>query len=230
MQEPLHLLIVDSHPLFRECLAAVLRTAEGGFTAEIAPEIEDFAEPVLALLAARRTDVLLVGFELPGAADLIRRAAALFPTVRAVVLGSAGAEAEIVACLEAGARGYVLREQSLAELLAAISRVAAGEIVVTPEVAHRLFGRLGELGRHNRRRRRLEFLDLTAREIQILDLIAQGLRNQEIADRLYLSVHTVKNHVHNLLERLGLKTRAEAVRYAQERGWLPRSGRPLNPL
>jgi DNA-binding NarL/FixJ family response regulator len=229
MNEPLRLLIVDGHPLFRECLAVVLQ-ADGGFEVEIATDWKDLAEGILALLAVRLPDVLLVGFDLPGAAELIRRTAALFPAVRAVLLGSVAAEDEIVACLEAGARGYVLREQSLAELLAAISRVAAGEIVVTAEIAHRLFGRLGELGRLSRRRRRLEFLDLTAREIEILDLIAQGLRNQEIADRLYLSVHTVKNHVHNMLERLGLKTRAEAVRYARERGWLPTSGRPLNLL
>jgi DNA-binding NarL/FixJ family response regulator len=228
MAEPPRLLIVDGHPLFRECLAAVLTTSAAGFTVEIAADSDELAEPVLALLAARPFDVLLVGFDLPGVADLIRRAAAHFPAVRAVLLGSVGEEEEIVACLEAGARGYVRREQSLADLLAAISRVAAGEIVVTPEIAHRLFGRLGELGRQNRRRRRLEFLDLTAREIQILDLIAQGLRNQEIADRLYLSVHTVKNHVHNMLERLGLTQRAEAVQYARERGWLPRSGRPLH--
>jgi DNA-binding NarL/FixJ family response regulator len=224
MGEPLHLLIVDRHPLLRECLAAVLARAQGGFEVEIAPDLQDLAEPVLARLAARRFDLLLIGCDLPGAAGLIRRAAALFPAVRAVVLGSATAEHEIVACLEAGARGYVVRERSLADLLATIERVAAGELVVTPEIAHRLFGRLGELGRLSRRRRRLEFLDLTSREVQILDLISQGLRNQEIADRLYLSVHTVKNHVHNMLERLGLTTRAEAVRYARERGWLPRSG------
>src|SRR5436305_8977574 len=142
-----------------------------------------------------------------------------------LVLGSAEAGDEILTCLEAGARGYVLRDQTLDELKAAIERVARGETVVTPEAAHRLFRRLGELGRESRRHRQLEFLDLTARELEILGLIAQGLSNQAIADRLYLSVHTVKNHVHNMLERLGLTTRGEAVEYARTRGWLPRRGR-----
>jgi DNA-binding NarL/FixJ family response regulator len=221
MDQPLDLLIVDSHQLFRECLAAVLGPPEGSFAVEIA----DGLEPALARLAARRFDVLLVGLDLPGAAELIRQAAVRHPAARAVVLGGNEAGDLALAPFEAGARGYVLRDQSLSELRAAIERVAAGETVVTPEVAHQLFVRLSELGRESRRRRRLEFLDLTAREIEILDLIAQGLRNQEIADRLFLSVHTVKNHVHNMLERLGLETRAEAVRYARERGWLPRPGR-----
>ncbi|HEV7519248.1 MAG TPA: response regulator transcription factor [Thermoanaerobaculia bacterium] len=227
MDEPLRLLIVDSHQLFRECLAAVFTAADEGFRVEIAPGC-DTAEPALARLAVRRFDVLLVGLDLPGAAGLIRQAAARWPEVRAVVLGSAEPDGEVVACLEAGARGYVLREQSLDELKAAIERVAKGETVVTPEIAHRLFGRLGELGRDSRRQRRLEFLDLTPREIEILGLIAKDLRNQEIADRLCLSVHTVKNHVHNMLEKLGLETRAEAVKYARDRGWLPRL-RPAEP-
>jgi DNA-binding NarL/FixJ family response regulator len=225
MDEPLHLLIVDSHLLFRECLAAVFSAAEGGFRVEIAPGW-DTAEPALARLAAGRFDVLLVGLDLPGATGLIQQAVSRCPEIRVVVLGSAESDGEVVACLEAGARGYVLREQSLAELKSAIERVARGETVVTPEIAHRLFGRLGELGRESRRQRRLEFLELTPREIEILGLIAKDLRNQEIADRLCLSVHTVKNHVHNMLERLGLETRAEAVQYARDRGWLPRLRSP----
>lgn len=218
MDEPLSLMIVDSHQLFRECLAEVLRDGTGSFRVEIAPC--EPVEPALARLTEQRFDVLLVGLDLPGSAGLIRQAAERSPGLRAVVLGSAGAEAEAVACLEAGARGYVQREQSLEELRIAILRVARGEVVLPPELAFRLFGRLGELGRESRRRRRLEFLDLTARAIEILGLIGQGMSNQQIADRLHLSVHTVKNHVHNILERLELKTRAEAVRYARERGWL----------
>ncbi len=223
MDAPLSLMIVDSHQLFRECLAEVLRDGTRSFRVEIAPY--EPVEPALARLAEQHFDVLLVGLDLPGAAELIRQAAERSPGLRAVVLGSAGAEAEAVACLEAGARGYVQREQSLEELRIAILRVARGEVVLPPELAFRLFGRLGGLGRESRRRRRLEFLDLTARAIEILGLIGQGMSNQQIADRLHLSVHTVKNHVHNILERLELKTRAEAVRYARERGWLSQSPR-----
>ena len=98
--------------------------------------------------------------------------------------------------------------------------MARGEAVVPPALTHLLFARLGELGLERRRRERLEFLDLTPRELEILRLIAEGMSNQRIAERLYLSVHTVKNHVHNMLERLGLGSRGEAVQYAKKRGWL----------
>ncbi|HZF07982.1 MAG TPA: response regulator transcription factor [Thermoanaerobaculia bacterium] len=224
MTAPLHLLIAARQPLFRECLAATLE--QGGFTVEIAEVGDGAVRPALACLADRPADVLLVGLDLPeGAALLLRQVKSRFPDVAMLVVGSAQESEEILACLEAGARGYVLREQTLPELQAAIERVVRGEAVVTPEAAHRLFRRLGELGRESRRRRQLEFLDLTARELQILGLIAQGLSNQEVADRLCLSIHTVKNHVHNLLERLGLTTRAEAVEYARARGWLQRPER-----
>jgi DNA-binding NarL/FixJ family response regulator len=224
MAAPLHLLIADRQPLFRECLASDL---EGdGFTVEIAEVGEWAARPALVCLADRPADVLLVGLDLPGgAALLIGQVKSRFPDVAILVVGSAQEGEEILACLEAGARGYVLRDQTLADLKVAVERVAEGEAVVPPEAAHRLFRRLGELGRESRRRLQLEFLDLTARELEILRLIAQGLSNQEIADLLCLSVHTVKNHVHNLLERLGLTTRAEAVEYARARGWLRRPGR-----
>ncbi|HTQ81143.1 MAG TPA: response regulator transcription factor [Thermoanaerobaculia bacterium] len=218
MHRPIKLLVVDRHQLFRECLASVLAAPGSGMQVELA----EGAEPALARLQDGPADVLLAGFDLPGggARALVHRVAACHPEVRIVLLGSSGTEEAIVDCLEAGARGYVLREQSLDELKLAIERVARGRVVVTPEIAYLLFARLGELGGEHRLRRRLEFLDLTARELEILKLLARELTNQEIADQLYLSVHTVKNHVHNLLERLQLKTRAEAVQHARERGWL----------
>src|SRR6476659_11394060 len=109
MDEPLALMIVDSHQLFRECLSEVLSGGDGagGFRVEIASC--EPVEPALARLGDCRFDVLLVGLDLPGAAGLIRQAGHRSPGVRAVVLGSAGADEEAVACLEAGARGYVRR-------------------------------------------------------------------------------------------------------------------------
>jgi len=226
MSEPLYLLLAERRPLFREGLASTLE--EGDRTVEIADldDLDDLdgergTERVLACLAERPASVLLVGLDLPGGTvELIRQVRYRFPAVATLVLGDAEASDEILACLEAGARGYVLRQQSIEDLKAAVERLARGETVVTPETAYRLFRRLGELGRESRRRGQLEFLDLTARELEILGLIAQGCSNQEIADRLFLSIHTVKNHVHNLLERLGLTTRAQAVDYARSRGWL----------
>jgi DNA-binding NarL/FixJ family response regulator len=217
MLSEVRLLIVDGHQLFRECLRSALAEPEG----EVEIEVAESAEDALGCLCAFRPDVLLVGLDAigDGAVELTRRALAAHPGVKVVILGPEEAGPEIVACMEAGAKGYVFREQSLEELKAAMELVSRGETVCTPGIAQFLFSRLGELGLENRRRERLEFLDLTARELEILRLIAEGLSNQQIAQRLYLSVHTVKNHVHNMLERLGLTSRAAAVQHAYKRGW-----------
>jgi len=114
----------------------------------------------------------------------------------------------------------VFRDQSLAELRAAIFAVAAGETVCTPRIAHLLFSHLAELGRERRRSARLEALQLSARELEILRLVGGGLGNRQIAARLHLSVHTVKNHVRNIFERLDVKSRWSAVSRARDQGWL----------
>ena len=151
---------------------------------------------------------------------LTREAVALFPALRILVLGRAESDEQVVDCLLAGAGGFLLRDQSLAEVAAAIEMVARGERVCTPGVMRLLFARLSELGRERKRRQRLEVLDLSAREMEILRLIADGLTNQEIASRLYLSVHTVKNHVHRILDVLGVHSRWGAVNHAFAKGWL----------
>ena len=218
----LRVAVADSHRLFRETLAAALRD-DAGFT-RVA--VTDADQAALARLAAGElVDVLLLGSggNCP-VGDLLRDARRHWPAAKTLVLGAEEGEAQALALLREGARGYLFRDQSLTELRDAILEVAAGATVCTPRVAHLLFSRLAELGRERRRGERLEVLELTSREIEILRLIADGLKNQEIAKRLYLSVHTVKNHVHNILERLGVKSRWSAVTHAREKGWLqPRS-------
>jgi DNA-binding NarL/FixJ family response regulator len=214
----LRLAVVDSHRLFRECLAAALRD-DAGF-AKI--EATDADQAALAVLAAGGPlDVLLLGCGGNGQVhELLREAQRRWPASKILVLGAEEGEEQALTLLRAGARGFLFRDQSFAELREAILEVAAGATVCTPRVANLLFSRLAELGRERRRGERLEVLELTSREIEILRLIADGLKNQEIAKRLYLSVHTVKNHVHNILERLGVKSRWSAVTHASEKGWL----------
>jgi two-component system nitrate/nitrite response regulator NarL len=180
------------------------------------------------LAAGDPVDVLLLGCGANGQVhDLLRDAQRRWPAAKILVLGAEEGEAQALALLKAGARGFLFRDQSFAELRDAILEVAAGATVCTPRIAQLLFSRLAELGRERRRGERLEVLELTSREIEILRLIADGLKNQEIAKRLYLSVHTVKNHVHNILERLGVKSRWSAVTHASEKGWLQPKRRPL---
>ena len=122
--------------------------------------------------------------------------------------------------IEAGAHGYLPRDASLAELRRTVHLVAAGQMAASPEMAYALFSRLAELARARRRTTVLESLILTSRELAVLRLIAQGLGNREIAKRLSLSFHTVKNHVQNIFKKLDVTRRIEAVERARRQGWL----------
>jgi DNA-binding NarL/FixJ family response regulator len=215
----LRLIVADQHQLFRECLASALGRND---RFEVMGRVGEAPE-LLALLEETDTDLVLVGLDGLGGAvlTLLREVGKRFPGLKVVLVGRDETGELILDCLEAGARGYLNRDRSLAELCSSLEAVARGERICTSRVAQSLFQRLGRLGQERRRRQKLEFLTLTPRELQILNLIADGLSNQDIAGRLYLSVHTVKNHVHKVLETLGVNSRAGAVRYAIERGWLP---------
>jgi DNA-binding NarL/FixJ family response regulator len=214
----LGLLIADPHHLFRECLASAL-----GRTGRF--DIIDRTESGTTLLgrfALCRADVLVLGTDVLDAelAGLIREIVALFPAVKVLILGRAESDEQVVECLLAGADGFLPRDRSLAEVATAIEVVARGEKVCPPGAMRLLFVRLGELGRERKRRERLDRLELTPRETEILRLIADDLTNREIAVRLNLSVHTVKNHVHRILEALGVHSRWGAVNHAFAKGWL----------
>jgi DNA-binding NarL/FixJ family response regulator len=212
------LVIVDHHQLFRDCLASVL--AEGR-RFEVVAKVSSGRE-ALERLAETRVDILLVALENPadGICGLIRDVEQSYPGLKVVLLGRDEAEERVLDCLQAGASGYLVRDQSVADLRSAIEAVSKGDTVCTPKIAHSLFARLARLGRERRRRARLDYLTLTPRELEILSLISEGLSNQEIARRLFLSVHTVKNHVHKTLETLGVHSRRAAVHHGVERGWI----------
>jgi two-component system NarL family response regulator len=214
----LRLFISDPHHLFRECLAAALERSERFAVIDRTGS----GPALLAKLVRCEADVLVLGTDLLDRQliSLTREVAALFPRLKILVLGRAEQDEEVVDCLLAGASGFLLRDQTLAEVAAAIEVVACGERVCPPQVMRLLFTRLGALGRERKRRDRLEVLELSAREMEILRLIADGLTNQEIASRLYLSVHTVKNHVHRILDVLGVHSRWGAVSHAFAKGWL----------
>lgn len=213
------LVILDHHQLFRECLAAALADS-GNFEVRQLAWVGRVSVDRLSELEA---DVLLLGVadEEDDALDLVREVTARLPQIAVMLIGPAREESRVVDCLEAGAAGCVFPEQSLVEVLAAIESVARGETILPPRLAGTLFSRLASLGRERRRRERLSSLALTPREFEILRLVAEGLSNEEIAGRLYLSIHTVKNHIHKILETLGVTGRWEAAQLAVTKGWLP---------
>lgn len=222
--DQIRLAIVDSHHLFRECLAAALAEEEGLLIVGAAATSHD----VLAGLPPGGLDVLLLGVNgsWDGIAELIEEVRECCPESKALVVGPREVDSRILGCFEAGARGYLFRDQSLVELRSSILEVARGETVCPPRIAQLLFSRLADLGRARRRRDRLDCLHLTPRELEILRLISDDLSNQEISRQLHLSVHTVKNHIHKILDTLGVGSRRQAVRYAEEKGWLPGRRRP----
>jgi DNA-binding NarL/FixJ family response regulator len=165
-------------------------------------------ELVVQLAEGRRPVLLLDVANGGGLADLVSVMSAV-PDLRAVVLGVSDDEAEIISYAEAGAAGYLTRDGSVADLVQMIEGVARDELSCSPKVAAALIRRVGALAAG--RRPATGLAGLTERELEILRLIALGLSNKEIAARLYIALATVKNHVHNVLDKLEVRTRADAA-------------------
>jgi DNA-binding NarL/FixJ family response regulator len=206
-QNTIRILLADDHPVVRDGLAAMLAT-QADF--EVIGEAGTGAEAVTQ--AARlRPDVVLMDLEMPAldGIEAIRLLRAADPAVQVVVLTAFDTDERIVGALQAGAQGYLLKGAPRAEIFAAIRTVSAGGALIPPVVASKLL----------RQVRAAEHPDaLTAREREVLGLVAAGLANGEIAARLSISERTVKFHVSSLLAKLGAKNRTQAVRLARERG------------
>lgn len=198
-------LIVDDHPIFRDGLAGLLATL---------PEIEvvgtaGTAEEALAILGQTAPDVVLMDINLPGASgvEATRRAIQIAPATAVLVISMVDDDDSVFAALAAGARGYVLKGASAAEITAALRTVAAGGAVFGAGIASRMLTtapapRSGPLAGHD---------DLTARERQVLDMLAEGASNRQIARALGLSLKTVQNHVSRILDKLQAADRTQAV-------------------
>ncbi|GIV59318.1 MAG: DNA-binding response regulator [Rhodothermaceae bacterium] len=205
------ILIVDEIRLNASVMAAVLGEEEDLEVVGTATTVEE------ALAHAGACDLVLVSTGLPegGTTRLIAALREVNPEVSILVVGLAREPHDILHHIEAGARGYVLREDSVEELLRNIRAARRGRALVSPEIAALLMERVAELA---------ELAadsgidlsrppDLTPREREVLELIGEGLTNQQIADRLFIEVGTVKNHVHSILSKLNVGSREEAARY-----------------
>ncbi|MFG1931596.1 LuxR C-terminal-related transcriptional regulator [Mycobacterium sp. NPDC048908] len=202
-------MIVDDCKLNRENLAAIF-AAHGASESAVAWDLPSLC----AALGDVAPDIVLFNMGTRDSLTLLRLVRDRCPEAKVIVVGiSEDDESEIVACAEAGVAGYHLRAESLDDLLTLMSRVANGESLCSPRVSAILLRRLSTLAAQ--RRPEVEELALTAREIQILRLLESGLSNREIADRLCIALHTVKNHVHRVLSKLGVNTRAAAAAYAR---------------
>lgn len=215
--EPASFLLVSGHRLFRECLAGRL-TAGGEATVR---EVEDL-EAAGGALAGAPADVVLADLAVPddGCCAELRTLVGRFPELKVVVLGGSEHEDDYLRWVDSGAIGYLLQDSSLDELREAVGRAHRGELHCPPGVGFRLFSRLGDLAGERRRRERVAALSLSPRELEVLEMVADRMSNRQIAERLCLSVYTVKNHVHRILAKLDVRHRKEAVERAFENGWL----------
>ena len=203
------IVLVDDCVLYRENLAHVL-LSHGA--ASCATAWDRFS--LLAALESARPQIMLVNMSTRARELLLQQALEANPQLRVIVTGVADDdEAEIIACAEAGVAGYHMRTDSIDDLLALIARITTGEVSCPPRVAALLLQRLSSLAvRHHPTTAETV---LTARETQILRMLELGLSNREIAVQLYIAVHTVKNHVHSLLTKLNVSTRAQAAAYSR---------------
>jgi DNA-binding NarL/FixJ family response regulator len=209
----LRVLVVDDHPIWREAVASDLAHDD----VEVVATAGTVAEAIRRA-AATRPDVAVVDLNLPDGtgADVARVLTASDPPVRVLMLSATGQPAEVLAAVEAGASGYLLKTSSAAELRTAIRRTAAGEAVFTAGLAGLVLGayrRLEAGGPEDDERPRL-----TDRETEVLRLVATGLATKQIATRLSLSPRTVENHVANTLRKLQLANRVQLARYAVDQG------------
>jgi two-component system NarL family response regulator len=183
------------------------------------------AEAALQQIQEHQVDIILIDVHLPHTMGLTltQQLTRDFSHVRVLLLGVTEAETELQAYVEAGAGGYVLKNTPFHQLRSVIELVTRGETMCSPRIAHAMFARLSELAQTSASSVMYEPVMLSDRELEILQLIAEGRSNRQIADHLYLSPHTVKNHVHNILKKLQVQRRLEAIRYASERQWLKKS-------
>ncbi|NIO70105.1 MAG: response regulator [Anaerolineae bacterium] len=212
MTETIHILIADDHAIVREGLRALIDTERG---MELVGEAADGVEAVLQARSLQ-PDVILLDLVMPrkDGIEAIGEIKQENPEARILVLTSFAEDDKVFPAIQAGALGYLLKDSSPQELLQAIREVYRGESSLHPAIARKLIGEL------NRPPENLPPTEepLTEREVEVLSLVARGLSNQEIAERLVVSERTVRTHVSNILGKLHLANRTQAALYAVREG------------
>ena len=207
----IRILIVDDHTVVRDGLNALLSAERGMQVVGVAGD----GEVAIQLAGELRPDIVLLDLVMPrmDGVEATRQIKRDHPEVKILVLTSFGEDHQVFAAIKAGANGYLMKDTSTDELIQAVRDTISGVPVMQPEIAQKLMREIqGQDGLHD------EENELTEREIEILQHLAQGKSNQQIADDLFLSERTVRTHITNILSKLGLKNRTQAVLYALREG------------
>jgi DNA-binding NarL/FixJ family response regulator len=208
--EPIRVAVVDDQELFRRGLTMLLGVEED---IEVVGEAGD-GVAATELAASAVPDVILMDVRMPKRSGIEACVAIkdVAPTARIIMLTVSDEEADLYDAVKNGASGYLLKDSSIDEVAQAIRVVADGQSLISPSMAIKLLDEFKQMSRTDRQQ--VPSPRLTDRELEVLKLVAQGLNNREIAKRLFISENTVKNHVRNILEKLQLHSRMEAVMYA----------------
>lgn len=210
--DAIRVLIVDDHALFRRGLQMVL---EGESDIDVVGEAADGHEAVE--LAERTTpDVVLMDVRMPrrSGIEATRAIKDTLPSARILMLTISDEEADLYEAIKAGASGYLLKEISIDEVAAAVRAVHKGQSLISPSMASKLLNEFAAMVKRQDERTQVPGPRLTERELEVLRLVAKGMNNRDIGAELFISENTVKNHVRNILEKLHLHSRMEAVVYA----------------
>lgn len=229
--EAIRVLLADDHPLFREGVASLLERADDLVLIGEAATGEEAARLADDLLP----DIVLMDLKMPGIGGIeaTRTVTARNPHIGVIILTMFEDDASVFAALRAGARGYVLKDADRGTLLRAIRAVARGEVLLGPSIARRVLAQFGTapiadapappppVPASPAETLTLPGDELTPRELDVLRLIAGGLRNREIADRLAISEKTVGNHISNIFAKLRVADRNQAIVRALRSGFVP---------
>lgn len=210
--DPIRVLVVDDHALFRRGLEIVLAQEDD---IEVVGEAGDGAEAV-EKTGNLLPDIVLMDIRMPrrGGIDACRAIKDVVPSARIIMLTISDEEADLYEAIKAGATGYLLKEISIEEVADAVRAVAGGQSLISPSMASKLLTEFASMIKKEDEKQQVPAPRLTDRELEVLKLVARGLNNRDIAKQLFISENTVKNHVRNILEKLQLHSRMEAVVYA----------------
>jgi DNA-binding NarL/FixJ family response regulator len=209
--KPISLILVDDNRLLREGLAAMIHNQPGFKVLAASADVDE----ALRKVREAKPDVVLVDFGLEDHDSLSLTATvhAEVPVARVIVMGLLPNQDDVANYVRAGASGFIMKDASFEDFFTTIRAVAGGAEVLPTELTNTLFAQIARNAAAGSKAKVLESVRLTNRERQVIDLLAEGLSNKEIAIRLNIAVHTVKSHVHNVLEKLALHSRLEVAAF-----------------